>query len=169
MIIETLDRPVRLKQIQPNSDAVSALSLLGAKNLKWFQSPEGELFSTFEREDAIEIHHNDSEGISDGVPKQKSANVKFVSTIFHIAKQLIDSGKTVRIVMHKDHQIYYSMALRISNRFDYHITQVNKYSLNHPDAKQYLQFEIGNTKSSPISKSMNYKLKESIADYIDSG
>lgn len=103
------------------------------KNFRVHRSETGDHILSFEKDNATEIHHaapNDESGhilrTNDGSPLNKSPNVKFVSTMFSMAKGFVSQGKRVRIsatgeLINK----YHSIAKTLKKRHGFDVSELS--------------------------------------------
>lgn len=107
-LFESLDSPFTLTHLPDNIARDSSGNEIGKfgedddrndiTGRKVYSAGDSGWFSTFHRKGAVEIHHFDSSGRSDGVFANKAPNPRFVSTAFHLAKSELASGNSIRIV-----------------------------------------------------------------------
>lgn len=162
-LLESLDTKWPMTEVEPDHIQTDSHiikfskeddDVMGISNRKNYSAGEYGHIITFERDGATEIHHVDHELLSDGIPKPKPANMGFVSTMFHLGREVIDSGKQLRIVGMNDGGIkhYQKLARLLGAKHGYHLSPIQPYSLNHPEAHQASEFIVKKNLSSPVIK-----------------
>lgn len=68
----------------------------GITDRKLYSVNDTDHITTYHRDGAIEIHHYDKNGTSNGIFKPGPANMKFAGTVFHHAMEHINAGTPVR-------------------------------------------------------------------------
>lgn len=107
----------------------------------------------WKRNGAYEIHHSIGEneycenGVSGKMIHSKDMNLKFVGTMLHVAKQLIDSGRTVCIAgfhspENKMFSHYNKMANILAKKHGYVVSEPKPYDLDSPNAKDVKMIRI---------------------------
>lgn len=107
-IKEIFDTQWKIKERDISKLDHSSDQKAGIKNRKVYDVIDnGEFITTFEKNGFTELHHWDKDTNSDGVAKPAPMNVKFIGTMYKIAKELVKSGKKVKIVMNSSTKPHY--------------------------------------------------------------
>lgn len=137
-INESLDNPYKITEDKTltNSDRENIFKKTGTKDYREYNidAPKFEnhhhVLSVYHRNGAYEIHHElehpDTGVRSHSIMIGNKPNPRFVATMFHHAKSLIDDGHSVRIVGHKDNGMfdhYHRIGKALARRSDYKLTQ----------------------------------------------
>jgi hypothetical protein len=105
--------------------------------------------TVWKRDGAFEIHHvqkdkNDpNKSVSGEWQHTNDYNHKFVSTMFNMAKRIIDSGNSVRIIGNHENKMfdrYHRIASVLAKRHGY---TVGKPKLHHAGDGKYSEFIVG--------------------------
>lgn len=170
---ESLDKPWKLHQLptQFNISTPEHLAKHGITDEKTYVADNGDTVISHKREGAYEIHHI-SNGKSDGLPQNKEANLGFVSTMYHLAKNLLSDGKPVRIVAdkgdNKNHYFRLATKLKDKNGNNYHVGTIEPYSLNEPGAKNKISFVVKPIEHAnhPSAQNMINNMMEKIGEFL---
>lgn len=119
------------------------------------EGKEKTLMTVYKRNGAYEIHHTIPGGISGEIVSTHKPNPRFVATMFHHAKSLIDDGHSVRIVGHKDNGMfdhYHRIGKALARKHGYVIGKVSSHTENsHSDvAHKYKTFNVSKLHESVI-------------------
>ena len=106
----------------------------GVTNRKLYSVNGDEYITTYHRAGAIEIHHYDKNGTSNGIFKPGPANMKFAGTVFHHAMEHINAGTPVRFFAPNGDTIqkYHRMARVMSARHVLDITPISAAKTGDP-------------------------------------
>ena len=114
------------------------------EDFKAYRTARGDNIVTFKKNNAYEIHHADENFVSGRIKskeEQKKRNYTFVPTMFHVAKKLVDSGNSVRIIATSNNDggdligKYHSLATRVMN--DHKSFNVSELHQHNKDDKAY--------------------------------
>lgn len=141
LLSESMDKPYQMnlipdRYIENHDGSVSGHfdehePSIGLYNRKLYSIGDAGYVTTYERNGATEIHHYDKQNLtSDGViadPSKQSPNPRFVATMFHHAKQLIDNeDKTIRIAgrIGSTAEPYHRIAKILAKRHGYSVSSL---------------------------------------------
>ena len=102
-------------------------------DFKAYRSKKGDNIITFKKDGAHEIHHADENFLSGRIKHQNEngkRNYTFVPTMFYIAKNFVDAGKTVRVVAHANNDggnlivKYHDLANTIKSKHNFHVSEL---------------------------------------------
>ena len=105
------------------------------------------MMTVYKRGHAYEIHHTLASGESGKIVSTGKPNPRFVATMLHHAKGLIDAGHAVRIVGRTDNGMfdhYHRIAKALARKHDYVVSRPHLHSQTstHQDADRYQEFII---------------------------
>jgi len=105
------------------------------------------MMTVYKRGHAYEIHHTHPSGESGKMISTGKSNPRFVATMFHHAKGLIDQGHSVRIVGNKTNDMfdhYHRIAKALARKHDYVISRPHSHdqTSDSPDAHKYSEFLV---------------------------
>lgn len=158
LLSESIDKPYQMNLIPDryieNTDGTIAGYFpehepeLGLYNRKLYSIGDAGYVTTYERNGATEIHHYDKQNLtSAGMisdPTKQTPNPRFVATMFHHAKHLIDNeGKSVRVVgrIGSTAESYHRLAKILAKRYGYSVSDMTP-SEHNPN--EIAEFTIGN-------------------------
>jgi len=148
-LLESFDAPHEKKEIFPELDheAMKAQGVTDHRTYELGGNPEkyGHLTS-FKRNGAYEIHHAVGE-ISGEMIHSDKPNPKFVATMLHHAKGLLDQGHSVRIVGHKENGMfdhYRKIAKALARKHGYNVSAPTEYkhTSSSPEAHKFGEITV---------------------------
>jgi hypothetical protein len=154
VFLESFDAPHEKKEIFPKMDH-EALKSAGVTDYHEYElggdpKTHGNLTS-YKRKGAYEIHH-DVRNVSGEMLHSDKPNPRFVATMVHHAKGLIDQGHSVRIVGHKENGMfdhYHRIAKALARKNGYNVSTPTNYShtSSSMDAHKFHEFIVNKNES----------------------
>jgi hypothetical protein len=139
---ESFDKPYDMKRVHIPEDELNAIHSHNVENYEEYELHDGRAhenspskMTVYKRNGAYEIHHEIGDGRSGEMVSTGKPNPRFVATMFHHAKKLIDSGNSVRIVGHKENGMfdhYHRIGKALARKHGYVIGNVSSHSENSP-------------------------------------
>ena len=144
LLVEVFNSTPKLTEI-PITDNDKIFDLIHrAKEHRKFETENGDHIDTFHRDGAYEIHHTkvgkNSPPVSGLMVHTKGVNVKFMSTMVHLAKDILSKGHIVRIVGNHSNGMfnhYHKIALNLAKKGGHILDGPYDYNIEHPDAHKF--------------------------------
>jgi hypothetical protein len=150
-IDELFDKPFQRTEI-PISDQERAdiKANHGVHDYREYELHDGTTPSTmtvYKRNHAYEIHHTHPSGVSGEIISTGKPNPRFVATMLHHAKELIDAGHAVRIVGRNDNGMfdhYHRIGKSLARKNDYVMSRPVSHENSSPseDVHKFSEFLI---------------------------
>jgi hypothetical protein len=124
----------------------------------------------YKRGYSYEIHHVHASGESGKMISTGKPNPRFVATMLHHAKGLIDAGHSVRIVGNEENGMfghYHRIAKALARKHDFVLTRPVSHckSSSNLEAHKFIEFEV----SKKINESLNHNMSCTIHSGKNSG
>lgn len=144
LLVEVFNTVPKLKEISITDNDKIFDFIHKAKDHRKFETESGDQIDTFHRDGAYEIHHTkigkDNTPVSGLMVHTKDVNVGFMSTMVHLAKNILSDGKMVRIVGNQSNGMfnhYHKIALNLAKKGGHILDGPYEYNINHPDAHNF--------------------------------